>query len=72
MMSPCKDCQHRYIGCHTVCKLYQEYVREREDIRKRRRRKNMERDTIESNVGRMRRNRSSKKIFKSHKKYIDK
>lgn len=68
MMSPCKDCQDRYIGCHAVCKLYREYVKEMEDIRKRRRRKNMERDTIESNVGRMRRNRSSKKIFKSHKK----
>ena len=68
MMSPCKDCQDRYIGCYAVCKLYREYVNEREDIRKRRRRKNMERDTIESNVGRMRRNRSSKKIFKSHKK----
>lgn len=68
MMSPCKGCQNRYIGCHAVCKLYQEYAKERETVRKEREKKIQERDSIESNIRRMRRNRSSKKIFKSHKK----
>lgn len=39
MISPCKDCQDRYINietnerCHTKCKRYQEFVQHREKVR---------------------------------------
>lgn len=23
---PCKDCDHRYLGCHAACKEYQDFV----------------------------------------------
>ena len=32
--SPCKDCQRRYLGCHSECKDYIEYSEERQKFLK--------------------------------------
>lgn len=36
MTAPCKDCPDRVVGCHSTCKRYTEYAKEREEIRKKR------------------------------------
>ena len=33
MMSPCKDCPDRYIGCHSSCNKYISYKNELEDFK---------------------------------------
>ena len=30
---PCRDCDRRTVGCHSVCAVYQQYREERELIR---------------------------------------
>lgn len=32
MSAPCKDCERRYLGCHSECKDYIEYSRERNEM----------------------------------------
>ena len=32
--SPCKDCQKRFLGCHSVCKEYKDFVEENAENRK--------------------------------------
>lgn len=31
---PCKNCQERYVGCHSTCKPYLDYKKQIEDIHK--------------------------------------
>lgn len=35
MRQPCKNCTDRVLGCHGVCKEYEEFRAENERIRKR-------------------------------------
>lgn len=32
MMSPCKGCTERAVGCHSGCEAYEEYRKHRDDI----------------------------------------
>ena len=32
MMSPCKGCTGRHLGCHSGCERYEEYCKNREEI----------------------------------------
>ena len=40
MMSPCKDCPDRFVGCHSKCERYQTYSDKVKGIRERRERDN--------------------------------
>ena len=40
MMSPCKDCPDRFVGCHSKCERYQAYSDKVKGIRERRERDN--------------------------------
>ena len=31
MRTPCKDCDRRLVGCHTICREYQDWVKQREE-----------------------------------------
>lgn len=33
MISPCKDCEDRTVGCHGSCERYKRYTEEQERIR---------------------------------------
>jgi hypothetical protein len=33
MNAPCKDCERREVGCHSVCAEYKEYNEHRERVR---------------------------------------
>lgn len=33
--SPCKDCEEREIGCHSVCEKYQDYFKRNEERKQR-------------------------------------
>lgn len=33
MNSPCKDCDERSVGCHSLCEQYKEFVEECERVR---------------------------------------
>lgn len=37
MDSPCKDCDERAVGCHSLCEQYKEFVEECERVRQKRR-----------------------------------
>ena len=36
-MAPCKDCQDRYLGCHSNCDRYRKFLQENERIKELRR-----------------------------------
>ena len=36
MMCPCKGCDHRELGCHGICKKYQEWTASRHEINRKR------------------------------------
>lgn len=40
MMSPCKDCPDRFVGCHSKCERYQAYSDKVKVVRERRERDN--------------------------------
>ena len=46
MTAPCKDCQKRYSGCHSVCEDYIEYSKECERIRQQRNRESQAKHDI--------------------------
>lgn len=43
MKAPCMDCDKRYLGCHSVCELYKQFVKEKRAINEKRKKIN---DTI--------------------------
>lgn len=34
MVVPCKDCEDRCVGCHSICERYKEFVSEYEKVKK--------------------------------------
>ena len=55
MLSPCKGCQIRAVGCHTKCKLYQAYDAYRKEVRAKRAAKKKEDEDFYSGINRRRR-----------------
>ena len=43
MKAPCMDCDKRYLGCHSVCEQYKQFVEEKRAINEKRKKIN---DTI--------------------------
>lgn len=39
--APCKDCEDRYVGCHSDCDKYSEYVRYKEKLKQKEREENI-------------------------------
>ena len=36
MQAPCKDCENRFVGCHSQCEKYQEYNKQQIRVRQER------------------------------------
>ncbi len=36
MKAPCMDCDKRYLGCHSVCEPYKQFVKEKKAINEKR------------------------------------
>ena len=40
-LSPCKDCEKRYVGCHSECEQYKEFRVARDEFKKEKEQRNI-------------------------------